>query len=411
MLKSKPPLKRAIKFLIVNQHASGPDEPATRSYDIGRAIVSDGNNVTVIASSYSFYSRHEKKLLPNQWFLEEFLDGVRFIWVRTFPYQKNDWRRVLNMASFCINAIRIGFILDDRHDVVMAINPPPPAIFAGWITSLIHRAKFWIEVKDLWPQTLISMGALSEKSLIAWAMRLYERYFFNRADKIFTLLPFAVEYIESLDIAGNKVEWIPNGIDFGRVQGIKPYTGGTPGQLTVMYLGGHTASNALDIILHAAVILRKQDMKEVRFIFIGDGVEKPKLIDLARKLDLDNIEFRDEVPKAEVYKVMNEADAFVMSLKSVPDLHRYGISLNKMFDYLISGRPIVLAGDPRNNPIRDTGAGFTVAPENPLAMAEAIKQLLNMSPHMRKEMGAKGFEYVKHNNDIETLARKFEEFF
>jgi len=411
MLDSNDPLKIKINLLIVNHHGSGPDEPATRSYDIGRVMVSDGHQVTVVASSFSFYSREEKKLLPGQWWTEEYLDGVRFIWVRSFPYQKNDWRRILNMLSFSVNAIRIGAKLQDRWDIVMAINPPPSALLAGWIISLIHRARFWIEIKDLWPQTLISMGALSEKSLIAKVMRLFERFIFKRAKKIFSLLPFANEYIESLGIASNKVVWVPNGVDFDRVKGLESYNGGSPDRLVVMYLGGHTASNALETVLQASVILRKQGIQKVHFIFVGDGVEKPKLMDLAVILGLDNIEFRNKVPKDDVYKLMNEADAFVMSLKNVPELHRFGISLNKMFDYLLSGRPIVLAGDPRNNPVKETGAGITVSPEDPKAMAEAFIQLLNMKPQMRQAMGSKGLQYVKNNNDIKVLAKKIEAFF
>lgn len=411
MLESKQTFKQGINLLIVNQHGSGPEEPATRSYDIGRVMISDGHHVTVIASSFSFYSREEKKLSSGQWWTEEYIDGVRFIWVRTFPYQKNDWRRVLNMFSFCFNAIRVGVLIKDRQDIIMAINPPPMAVLAGWITSLIHQARFWIEVKDLWPQTLVSMGALSEKSLITRGMRFFERYFFNRAEKILSLLPFSYEYIASLCINTSKVIWIPNGVDLERIKGLESYSGGSPDRLTVMYLGGHTASNELNTVLHAAVILRSQGVHNVRFIFVGDGVEKPSLMENARKLGLDNMSFRDKLPRSEVYPMMNEADAFIMSLKNVPTLHKYGISLNKMYDYLLSGRPIVLAGEPRNNPVKETGAGITVPPENPMAMAEAFKQLLTMPPHKRKAIGAKGMEYVIKNNDIRVLARKIEALF
>jgi len=160
--------------------------------------------------------------------------------------------------------------------------------------------------------------------------------------------------------------------------------------------------------LKTAQILQNIGNNNTKFVFIGDGPEKSNLINLARHLRLQNVEFKDAVPKQEIAKVISEADAFIIVLKDIP-LYRYGISTNKLFEYLLSGRPIIFAGNSRNNPVKEAGAGITVEPENPTAMVEAITQLVAMTPQERIRMGENGLTYVKAHHDMDLLAKKLQE--
>ena len=397
-----------MNFWIINQHGTGPDEPATRSYDIGKELFKKGHKVTVFASGFSFYERKERGLQTGEMWKSVNLDNVRFIWLKTFPYKGNDWRRVINMLSYAFMAFWVGMRLKQKPDIIMGINPPPPAVFSAYVLSLFKKSRFFLEVKDLWPQTLVSMGALSEKSPVTWLMRKFEKLLYNKAEKIIVLLPHAVEYIARLNVPRNKVTWIPNGVDLSRFENLKIYDGGISEIFTVMYLGGHTASNALDIVLNAAKILQDQGKINIRFVLVGDGAEKPNLLRLSRGLGLSNVEFRPKVPKADISEIMGGADAFISSLRNVPGLHKYGISLNKIFDYLSSGRPVILAGNASNNPIEEAGAGITIPPEDPLTMAQAIIKLISLTPEERIKMGGNGIEYIRKNNDIRILAKIFE---
>jgi len=128
-------------------------------------------------------------------------------------------------------------------------------------------------------------------------LRVLEKFLYQKAKKIIVLLPHADDYITGLGIPAKKIVWVPNGVDFSRYGAMKRYGGGSPDNFSVVYLGGHTLSNGLDIVLRAAKMLQDEEKSNIKFIFVGDGAEKQNLIGLSRELELRNVEFRDQVPK------------------------------------------------------------------------------------------------------------------
>ena len=175
-----------------------------------------------------------------------------------------------------------------------------------------------------------------------------------------------------------------------------------------MYTGGHVHTMGLDVVLRAAKCLQDRNVMDVRFVLVGSGQEKPTLMTLARKLDLKNVEFREPVPKEHIYAVMSEADAFVVSLRSLPS-HRYGISINKLCDYFAMRRPVVYAANSTYNPVVEAGAGFGVPPESPAAIADAVLRLKALTPSERASMGQRGWEHLRHNHEKGMLADRFEQ--
>jgi glycosyltransferase involved in cell wall biosynthesis len=216
------------------------------------------------------------------------------------------------------------------------------------------------------------------------------------------------EYGATRGIPRNKFIWIPQCVDLNRYDSPRLYDGTLSDPFTIMYLGGHVNANAMEVILRAAHVLQIEGSNHVRFVFVGDGQEKGNLMRLARKLGLSNLEFRDVVPRKDLPKVMNEADAFVLSMKNLPGLYRYGISWNKLSDYLVAGRPILLAGNPGYNPVSAAGAGLSVPPEDPEALAKAVKELVALSSEVRARMGANGKRYAKEFHDAKVLAERLE---
>src|SRR5260370_25473097 len=153
-----------------------------------------------------------------------------------------------------------------------------------------------------------------------------------------------------------------------------------------MFLGGFVASNSLDSILDAAAVLHARGRDEVKFVMIGSGQERERLIKRAKDQQLGNVDFRPAVPKREVGKVMGEADAFIYGLRDLP-LYRFGISLNNLTDYLAAGRPIVFFGRSSYDPVRDAEAGFSVPPGDTKGLAGAIGALVRPTPQQRKGRG------------------------
>jgi len=392
---------------IFNHYATLPDEPATRSYDIGKELVKKGHKVTIFASSFSHYKFREKILQPKEkWRVEEY-DGVRFIWLRTYPYKGNDWRRALNMMSYAWQAFRMGRGLKEKPDVIIGTCVHPAAAFSAYVTSVCKNSRFFFEVTDLWPQTLVDMGVLSEKNPVTWCLRCLEKFLYQKAERIIVLLPHADKYITCLGIPRDKIIWTPIGVDLSQYEDIKTYDGGISEVFTIMYLGGHAKYHGLEVVLEAANILQNEAKSNVRFILVGDGPEKPNLIMLSQNLNLHNIEFRDMVPKYEATKLIGEADALIQCFKAL-DLLKYGVSPLKIFDYLPSGRPILCAMRGSNNPVEEAKAGITIPPENPQALAQAVTELIAMPPEERIQMGKNGLEYMKKYHDIRILTDKLE---
>ncbi|MFZ3199736.1 MAG: glycosyltransferase family 4 protein [Candidatus Acidiferrales bacterium] len=393
---------------ILNHYADTPDRQTTRSYDLGKQLVARGHAVTVFAAGFNHYSRKEERIRPGETHREEDCNGVRFIWLKTFPYQGNDWRRILNMVSYSWQAFRIGSRLAEAPDTIIGVSVHPLAGLAASLLARKKRSRFFFEVTDLWPETLIAMGKLSRNGIPARMLRALEKHLYHRAEKIIMLLGHTEEYVAGLGESPGKIVWVPNGADLSRFASLPEYDGKLSERFTIMYVGGIVRSNRIDVILRAAAIQQSRGHHHVRFIFVGDGSDKENLVKMAAQLSLENVEFRGLVPKTEVVRVMAEADAFVFSLADLP-LYKYGISLNKMCDYLASGRPILFAGDSTYNPIREAGAGIYVPAENPAALADAVDCLIALTPEERVRMGRNGLEYFKKHHDIRVLAERLEQ--
>ena len=398
---------------IFNHYAITPDLPGgTRHYDLSKELVKRGHQIVIFASSFHHGRRQEMKLASGERWKVEDIDGVRFAWIKTFPYQRNDWRRVLNMLSYMLRAWRLGRKLPkmvseiEKPDVIIGSSVHLLAVFAAHWVAKYYRGRFIMEVRDLWPQTIIDMGKMTEGNPIIKALQFLERFLYREAEWIISLLPLGHEYITSCGIPREKIVWIPNGVDLSRFEEVESL-GSSDHEFKVMYLGAHGQNDALDVLLQAAKIVQDRGFSDIGFILVGDGPEKARLIELAKESELRNVEFRDPVQKTQVSRILGEANALVLVLYDL-SLYRYGISANKVFDYLAASKPLILAGDPVNNPVEEARCGLTVPPRNPEALAEAIIELSWMPREERETMGRRGREYVEKYHSIPVLVDKLE---
>jgi glycosyltransferase involved in cell wall biosynthesis len=317
------------------------------------------------------------------------------------------------MVSFMLRAWRLGrtlpkLIVDSgKPDVVIGSSPHLLTPFAAYRVAHGFRVPFVMEVRDLWPQSIVDMGGLTTGHPITRALQALERFLYHRAERIISLFPQAHEYMSRCGVPHEKIVWIPNGVDLSRFDA--PSVKGTPGEsFRIAYLGAHGRANALDVLIRAAKIVEERGYPEIRFILMGAGPEKPRLMALARELGLVNLEFRKPVPRSEVPDVLHEADATVCVLHDIP-LYRYGISVNKLFDYLAAGKPLILAGSPSNNLVEEADCGLTCPSGNPHALAGSVIQLYQMAPEEREAMGRRGRHYVEKLHDMTKLAERLEQ--
>ncbi|MBT9253591.1 MAG: glycosyltransferase family 4 protein [Brockia lithotrophica] len=168
-------------------------------------------------------------------------------------------------------------------------------------------------------------------------------------------------------------------------------------------------ANDLDRVLDAAHLLQKGgNGKAIRFVLVGDGPEKERLMQRAREMGLHNVEFRDPVPKREVFRVLAEADAFLLLLKEAP-VFRFGASPNKLYDYMAMGRPVIFAVNSPYNPVQESHSGITVSDASPEALAQAVHALASLPREEREAMGRRGRAYVEEHHSFPRLAEQLEE--
>jgi glycosyltransferase involved in cell wall biosynthesis len=396
-----------MRIWVVNHYADPPDGLATRSFDLARRWVEKGNQTTIFVSNFSHYHLRSMRRIPfPRLWLDEDVQGVRMVWLRASGYRRNDWRRVLNMVVFASLAVLAGVARRPKPDVVIGVSVHPLAALAGWTLSRLRRARFFFEVTDLWPETLIEFGMLPHDSITARAMKRLERFLFRHSERIIMLWRHTDAYVESQGVSRDRIVWIPHGVELSRYEGLDPYTGVASEPFRVMFLGGFVSANSLDTILDAAVQLKNRGRADIKLLLIGSGQDREAIIERAQGMDLDNVEFPAAVPKAEIAKAMAQADAFIYGLRDLP-LYRYGISLNKLTDYLAAGRPIIFFGNSTYDPVAEARAGFSVPPGNPGAIADAIEKLAALSPTERKAMGQRGREFLLGHHNIPNLAEKF----
>jgi len=399
-----------MRIWIVNHYADPPDGLATRSFDIGRRWVEKGHPTTIFVCSFSHYHLQPVRNLGWRLWREQDIEGVRYVWIAAPSYRGNDWRRVLNMVVFSTLAFIAGAVRRERPDVVIGVSVHPLAALAGSFLARIKGARFYFEVTDLWPETLIDFGRLSPDGRVARWMRRLERHLFQRAERIVMLWRHTDAYVEAQGVSPAKVLWVPHGVELARYEELEPYEGAPARPFRIMFLGGFVASNSLEAILDAAALLQERGRDDIKFLLIGSGQERESLIKRAKAMELRHVEFRPSVPKRDVGKVMGEADAFIYGLRDLP-LYRFGISLNKLTDYLAAGRPIVFFGRSSYDPVRDAEAGFSVPPGDTRGLAGAIERLVALTPQERMEMGERGRRYLLEHHNIPRLADRLLETF
>ena len=397
-----------MKIWIVNHYAVPPKQAGgTRHYEMAKELVRRGHDVTIVASSFDHTMRRELHLQRGEHHKLEDVGGVPFLWLRTPPYLGNTAARVRNMLAFGLQVWRRLTHEVVEPDVILGSSPHLFAALAAERLAARYAIPFVFEVRDLWPQTLIDLGHFPRHHPFVVLLDRIERYLYRRAGRIVTLLPRAADHIREKGTDPSKVTWIPNGIDLDLVPTPPPPR--RRKMITVMYAGAHGLANDLNLVLDAANMLQQDGWADrVHFRMVGDGPEKSGLIRRAQGLGLVNIDFEAAVPKENVYKRLAEADAFVMVLQN-SSLFRWGISPNKLFDYLASARPVIFCVNTSFNPIEETRAGITVVSQDASNLVMAIRKLTEISPEERWHMGLRGRRYVEANHSMSNLASRLEE--
>lgn len=392
-----------MKIWIFNHHALTPDmSGGTRHYDFAKELVKRGHQVTIVASSFHYAKYKEMKVYEKEIYLQESIDGINFIWMKTPPYFGNGIGRVKNMLSYTWKILTVIPKLNlEKPDIIIGSAVHLFTVYGAYRLSQRYKVPFIMEVRDIWPQTLIDMG-MSKWHPFIILLGILEKYLYKISDKIISNLPYAFEHIQKF-VSKDKFVWISNGVDLKNITYAEKKE---TGKFIICYTGAIGIANNLGLLVEAAEVFK--DKKDILFRIVGDGAEKEKLKHHIKLKKLDNISIQDSVPKNEVNRILQSSDLLYFNLKDSP-VFRYGISSNKLFDYMAAGRVIIFSTNAKNNPIKDASAGYTIEPDNLDQLKQTIIDAYNLSLAQRNDMGRKIRKYVEKNYSITVLTDKLEQ--
>lgn len=422
-MKYKSPATRVPRRIwILNHYAGTPDRPTgPRHYQLARALVRRGARVTVFAASMGHQPGVDERLSSLALARSQVVDGIQFVWLRTVPYHGNTWRRMLNMVSYAVMVVLAEFGRA-RPDVVVGSSVHPFAALAGWVIAKRRGARFIFEVRDIWPQTLIDIGALAPRSPGARLLYAIEAHLTRRADTVITLLPGIAEYLESRGLPSGHVRYLPNGpslVEFDAAMAGEAPASVAPllevigrwhedGDVVFVYAGAHGRVNRLDTIVDALQLVGQRGRKGVRMLFVGDGPEKPALLHRAAELGLDDVMFAEAVPRNDLPILLAAADVGVVHTTRTP-VYRYGISFNKLFDYMAARLPVLFATETAYDFVATERAGLSIPPDDAELLADALIEMADLQPAERGAMGERGRAFVEREHDMAVLGATFAE--
>ena len=409
-----------MNILLINHYAGSPEMGMEfRPYYLAKEWVKMGHKVDIIAADYSHLRR--KNPVISKDFEVEVIDGINYHWIHTRTYEGNGASRAITMAQF------VGKLWLDARKITESLNPDiiitsstyPLDIIAGKkIKKKSKSAILTHEIHDMWPITPIELYGMSKHHPFVAVMQYGENYFCKNADNVVSILPNAREYLVEHGMDNSKFHFVSNGIDMSDWE--NPM--GLPeehskaiikakeqGRLVIGFFGSHTRSYSLDYLIDAAT---KCDQSRIYLMFVGAGNYKGDLIKRAneRRLSNDCYGFLPPINKQAIPSLLEGCDAsYVGAIKN--DMFRFGIGMNKLFDAMMGGKPILYAVKAPNNLIEEHSCGISVEAEDVDALAQGINELLSMSEEDRLRMGKNGKKAVLENYNFPVLAKKFLEIY
>lgn len=401
-----------MKILLINHYAGSLDMGMEyRPYYMAKAWTKKGHDVTIIGGSYSHVRTNQPEVQKD--FEEQIIDQIRYTWIKTPKYSGNGLSRLLSMLIFTFKIIVRAKSIAKKYkpDVVIASSTYPLDNYPARLIAKHSKGKHIYEVHDLWPLSPMELGGMSKNHPFIMMMQAAENYAYKNVNQVISMLPKTKDHMEQHGLNLKKWHYVPNGINMDewenqtdlpidiqiKIVGLKE-----SGYFLIGYTGSIGLANALDNFLNASKEFINQ---KVMFVIVGNGPEKERLQNRSVNENLKNVLFLDPVPKQSIPKLLQYFDVLYIGLQKQP-LFRFGISPNKMLDYMMAGKPIIQAIDAGNNMVSKAHCGLSIQAEDSAALAEAIKSMLSYSNDDRKAMGDSGKKYVQKNHDYKMLADK-----
>lgn len=402
-----------MKILLLHQYyLEDNDSGGSRWNEITKVWTDKGHNVTVIAGMMHYTGSQKRTEYKGKYFVKKYQGNVQVHRTHVSElYNSGFIGRMWGYFSFMFSSLWAGlFKVSGRYDVIVVTSPPLFVGISGYLISLFKKAPMVFEIRDLWPESAIDTGVLTNK----WGIKLayaVERFIYKKAKLINVLTPaFYNTLRDKKNVSESKLIMIPNAADFSLSEEIlqnfdresfrKQHD--LDGKFVITYVGAHGVANHLEQLLEAAKLLEDTN---VLFLLIGQGMEKERLVKTAKSMNVTNVRFLDPVPKKEVFKYIIASEMGASVLKKVDTFKT--VYSNKTFDYFSCKTPILMAIDGVSRDLVEQAQGGTyVEPENASEYNRVIREYLNNPERLIRE-GENGYNFAKQNFDRDFLAKKY----
>lgn len=383
--------------------------PQNRLFELALRLKKSGADVTVLTAMPNYPHMKVQDGYRGKWKMTEEMEGIKIIrsWIFV-PQSKSIVPRLLNYFSFVFSSFWVGTARLHRSDWLICESPPLFLGISAFFLSRFKRAKLIFNVSDLWPESAEKLGLVTNRFLLRLSTWLEE--FMYRKSALVTGQTQGIVTDIKKRFPHKTVYWLPNGVDTKFYNPAEDHgtwrskNGFAKDDLLLLYAGIIGHAQGLDIFLQAGELLKENP--RAKFILLGEGPEKKRLMEEKEKLGLQNVFFFPAVSKKEMPEIVAAADAAVVPLKKL-DLFKGAIP-SKIFENLAMKKPVLLGvdGEAKTLFIDEGKAGLFFEPENAAALADCVRQLL-ANPALVAELGANGRKYVEEKFERDKIAAGF----
>lgn len=385
-----------MRILILTQYFP-PETGAAqvRLFEVAKAIWDQGHTIEVVTA----FPNYPKGIIPPEYrgkfFMKDSLEGIPVYRTWIYPVQRGKfWKRLLNYFSFVFSSV-FGVLKAGKVDYIFVESPPLFLGFTMILAKWLKGAKIILNISDLWPESAVSLGLVTNKTLISLAERL-ERRMYQTSWRISTQTEGIITSLKERGIPAEKLVFLPNGVDPDLFAPMEPDHQlleqlNLHDKFVILYAGTMGYAHGLEVALLAAQRL-EHDHPEIVFLFVGDGSEKPRLMQMAQEMHLTNVRWVDFQPITEMQRYYSLAQI------SLSTLRRYklseGVRPSKVFPGLASAKPLIYVGEGEGAKIvEESGGGIVIPPEDPPLLAATILQL-QKDPEQCRTLGENGRAFV-----------------
>ena len=395
---------------LINHYAVPPKYyPLARQTYFAKYLMAMGHTVTIFAAS-SVHNSDVNLITDGRKWRAEMVDGVHYVYIKCCDYQGSGLKRIYNICEFAwkLPGVCKHF---EKPDAIVATSMPPTSCAMG-----VHLGRKWgcktvAEIADLWPESIVAFGIAGPRNPAVIALRWLEKWIYKKADAVVFTMEGAYDYIVEQgwekDIPRSKVHYINNGVDLELFDYNKEHFRvedpelDDPEVFKVVYTGSIRRVNNLGLLLDAAKCVKDP---RVKLLIWGDGDEREALEQRVRDEKIANVEFKGRVEKKYVPSIVSRSDLNLVHWEQAP-LLKYGVSYNKLFDYMAAGRPIFSTVRPGYSIWGRYDCGRDTEDTRPEPLARELEKMAGLPPEELSRLGENARKGAR-DYDFRVLTQK-----